>query len=288
MVMATSTTQGHVWRLLALLLLVITALALPLEPSPLASQPFGVTTYHYTKSVQDTGEARNSQNLTHEPWKRADGGFRCFVANYLCCWTCCPPSTPAPQPSTPGEPQSDPAWTCTGEVPTLDEMKFHAVRLGLVQSKTSVFYTDMGGDGAIKQAKCWFSEHDEGIAPTDIAHFNNVFNDYYFMKVGSAIAKKQGWLGTTRFQKLMSQAFAEMSSGKVFVFMPQGKDHTGADYDEKNTWKNWEYPALTRNEKVIEIRRVDPRVDVRSEQVWQKANGPSSREPLGRNWPVGI
>ncbi|KAF2222756.1 hypothetical protein BDZ85DRAFT_131677 [Elsinoe ampelina] len=257
-------------------------LSLPFEP------PFGILVARQPLQANTVLEPLNA---TTQPWKRADGGFPCFVRNFLCCWTCCPPDSPPPRPIElrPNPSTNNPAWTCTGEVPSLDELRYHAIRLRDIEVKTSIFYTKLVKGRAVEAAACWFDEYEEGVKRGDMAHFNNILDDDYYFAVASAIKKMPNAdRNIDRFQKLLSQAFAETSSGRVFVFMPSDSDVAGSAYDDMNVWKNWEYPALTRNVRVEEIRRVDPRVDQQSQQAWRKGDGPSEREPTGTNWPPGL
>lgn len=58
------------------------------------------------------------------------------------------------------------------------------------------------------------------------------------------------------FLKNLAQAFAETSKGDVYVFIPQGR-LPGNQWDMDSAWGGWEYPALTANEEVSRILRVD-------------------------------
>lgn len=88
------------------------------------------------------------------------------------------------------------------------------------------------------------------------------------------------------FPKLLSQAFAEVSVGDVYVFTPTGADPMNPPIANARTrvaWVGWEYPALTRNRNVRTIYRVDPRPGYDNERyaIWTQGDAPWPEEPLG-------
>lgn len=167
-------------------------------------------------------------------------------------------------------------------------------------------------------AKCWSKTHQEvGVSVGEnegedeeedgFTYFANAMDEKYFDAAANAMEQKLGPLGPVerhrnaeRFQKLFSQALAASSVGTVYVMLPWWVDPTDAWFLVDNTWRQWEYPALTRNSRVTSIMRVDPRDDDQRRdekgvvqdggpiEIWRKGNPPSPKEPRGTNWPTEL
>ena len=81
---------------------------------------------------------------------------------------------------------------------------------------------------------------------------------------------------TDPFQKRLAQAFAQASRGDAYLC-------TSADNSPDNNFNQdlaWEYPALTRNNDVSKIIRVDPATGVTS-QIWAARHPATENEPRG-------
>lgn len=57
----------------------------------------------------------------------------------------------------------------------------------------------------------------------------------------------------TDFWNHCSQALAEASSGRAYVFLREG---SGTDWDEKSHWHKWEWPYLSP--AITELIRINP------------------------------
>ena len=89
-----------------------------------------------------------------------------------------------------------------------------------------------------------------------------------------------------KFLNHLSQAFGESAQGDAYFFMPAG---SGA-WNDDSAWGSYEYPALTRNNNVRKIWRVNLDMTdennpsaVSREVIHDKDNGdgPSAIEPQG-------
>lgn len=100
------------------------------------------------------------------------------------------------------------------------------------------------------------------------------------------------------FLKHLAQAFAETSKGDVYVFIPQGQLPNNA-WNKDSAWGGWEYPALTNNQKVTRIFRVDLNVSDPNnstgtpEVIWNRGrgNGKAEYDPKsvrGTSLPDGL
>ncbi|KAI9674942.1 MAG: hypothetical protein M1822_009004 [Bathelium mastoideum] len=186
--------------------------------------------------------------------------------------------------------QSGPQYVCNGDVPSENELRQQIQNHGNVGTKTSVFYTNLKGASALNQITCWFNKYPNQNPTNGIVAFNKIVDPAYEQAVGQAMVQAGNQDKIGRYQKLISQIFAEESSGDAFIFAPSGIDLT--TLGDRNTWQNWEYPALTRNSNINRILRVDPtqttNVNPTISTIWLKGDPVSPQEPLGTNWPQGI
>ena len=98
------------------------------------------------------------------------------------------------------------------------------------------------------------------------------------------------------FQKNMAQAFGEEAHGDAYLLVdddvyPNGDWNTASTWGGKVptprpklmlTYAGWEYPALTRNDKVDNIYRVDPSASIGCASIiWSRGDGESTQEPKG-------
>lgn len=136
----------------------------------------------------------------------------------------------------------------------------------------------------------WLSCHTDEVAADNWVMFDNVVDPDWLDTKGKAILLRSGPGALDTFQKLVSQAFAEQSAGRAYIFTPNDVDPlTIPPSGGPTAWRRWEYPALTRNPRITEIISIDPRPQVQSDPalvrrvIWTPANGPSPNPPLGTN-----
>ncbi|XP_014552131.1 hypothetical protein COCVIDRAFT_30438 [Bipolaris victoriae FI3] len=176
--------------------------------------------------------------------------------------------------------------TCDGSVPPLDELRAQIQRWGQVAARRPAFYTFLGAGGAIKTSKCWVQTHPDLIAPVPnpkidnlgAVFFDDIVDKRYEAVIGSALSAGR----QVSYQKLLSQAMAMESQGEVWIFTKADVDFDTLPPD--NTWKNWELPALTRNDKVDRIIRTDPTDGSDppiTRVIWQRGDPPTANEPRG-------
>ena len=162
------------------------------------------------------------------------------------------------------------------EVPTVDFLVTKIQQHGKVGKLDSLFYSDLGGGGAIAQATGW---HNKNVPGRGSVAFDNIVNQKWYQAQGQELMK-QSHSKLDSFQKRLSQAFAEASKGTVYFFTKKGND--GTSMSENQAWGGWEYPALTRNPNVKEIVQVDPgHAGDKGHVIWKPADGPSCNEPRG-------
>jgi hypothetical protein len=123
--------------------------------------------------------------------------------------------------------------TCDGSIPSKEEMAAQIQRKGLVGTMPSAFYTGFGGGGAQKTSQEWIAEHTDAFGNPEGVFWDDIVNDDWYLKVGEALMSKPD--DTDKFQKLLSQVFAEQSSGTAWIFAPADLDFNTLD-DTKNAW----------------------------------------------------
>lgn len=138
------------------------------------------------------------------------------------------------------------------DVPTVDFLVTKIQQHGKVGKLDSLFYSDLGGGGAIAKASEWHSKNVKGRGSVA---FNNIVNQKWYQAQGEELVR-QSPTKLDPFQKRLSQAFAEASKGTVYFFTKNEND--GNPMPEAQAWGGWEFPALTRNQNVKEIIQVDP------------------------------
>ncbi|KAF1938767.1 hypothetical protein EJ02DRAFT_514295 [Clathrospora elynae] len=148
--------------------------------------------------------------------------------------------------------------TCDGSIPPASEIVAQLQRKGFVGTKVSAFYTRLEGRSAISLSKCWVNTHPAEIPnPPGAVFFDEIVKTDWEDSVGAAMSLSPGGTSKiTSYQKLLSQIFAEQSSGTAWIFAPAALNFDGLD--DRNTWKNWEFPALTQNVNIVDVRRTDP------------------------------
>ncbi|KAF2454535.1 hypothetical protein BDY21DRAFT_423771 [Lineolata rhizophorae] len=177
------------------------------------------------------------------------------------------------------EPEDEPQFTCDGNVPSPDEMRLQIQNHGTVPTKMSMFYTRLGNAGGMAIAKRWICDHPDDVAPDSFVFFDDIVDPDWEVAVGTSFNGNQARI--VAFQKLLSQIFAEEAQGTAWIFMPD--DVQLDDLDDMNTWKSWEFPALTRNSKIDAVRRVDPREGATQgpRAIWARGDPPTPNEPRG-------
>ncbi|KAF4621995.1 hypothetical protein D9613_009560 [Agrocybe pediades] len=128
-------------------------------------------------------------------------------------------------------------------IPSLAEVK---AKLDVLPN-TSLFYSSHKGIGTDEQAKAWAKEYHPEYKILaqmwkDPAYPNPWATD-------PATSKK--------FFDVASQAMAELSSGKVYVFQGPWTQADGKDWYAGSTWARKEWPALLLNKAVTSIIRVN-------------------------------
>jgi hypothetical protein len=176
------------------------------------------------------------------------------------------------------------------EVPEVSDLVTKIKCYGNVGNKDSIFYSGFGGGGAIASSLSWY----ECNRPISSGYrgpvaFDTVVDNTWYLNQGKALINIPG--ATTQFQRRLSQAFAEASTGTVYFFCPMGKDgRSSTDFPipsaegfDGTTWMGYEFPALTRNSAVTEIWQVDPTANPvdPGHVIWTQGDPPSANEPLG-------
>ncbi|PLN79629.1 hypothetical protein BDW42DRAFT_172389 [Aspergillus taichungensis] len=170
---------------------------------------------------------------------------------------------------------SKPSDVCT-DVPTVAFLVTKIQQHGKVGKRDSLFYSDLGGSGAIAKASDWYKKNvPKGRGSVA---FDNIINEKWYKAQANALGGSMAKVD--QFQKRLSQAFAEASQGTVYFFTK--KQNKGTDMSENLAWGGWEYPALTRNTKVKEIVQVDPNeAGDKGHVIWKQGNGHSPKAPRG-------
>lgn len=106
--------------------------------------------------------------------------------------------------------------------------------------------------------------------------FDEIVDQSWNLAQGAAIlGGPLGASGLDAYQKRQSQAFAQLSTGTVYFFTPNG--HIPG---VNTAWAGWEFPALTRNSAVDRVIRVDPG-DNSQATIWSRGDPPTPNEPRG-------
>ena len=191
-------------------------------------------------------------------------------------------------------------WWCNAVIPGVDACTAEIQKKGVVGKYPSMFYTSWGGIGdgslGVEGTKLWASQNICGR----VVDFDGITVSVYQYIVETAVLKPFGKNGLNLpedeqkqildpFLKNLSQAFAEQSAGEAYVFVPKG-----VDFQPNSAWTGWEYPALTRNDQITKIWKVeldfsDPSQfqppDGKPQGVktvlWTQGDPPSAIEPKG-------
>jgi len=174
--------------------------------------------------------------------------------------------------------QSKPSGiTVCPTIPTLDQLVKNLNTLGVVKNKDSLFYSGLGDIAIIeKAAKTWYTSHVKGgrgaVAFGDIMATSWYINQAYVLSQDDI----------NPFQKRLSRAYAQVSTGNAYVFLTRGTN--GATTSLSTTWGGWEYPALTRNKAIKSITQADPDSSLADPGtvIWTPKTGPSPNEPLSK------
>lgn len=144
----------------------------------------------------------------------------------------------------------------------------------------SVFYTGLGGASGLTKCKQYFVCHPE-IGST--VAWDKIVDMKWFDAQALAIVKGNPGSNpnviTDPFAKRMAQAFAQASKGDAYLCVPADNSPDN-DFNQDLAWVGWEYPALTRNEDVSRVIRVDPATGVTS-QIWAAGQPATENEPRG-------
>jgi hypothetical protein len=189
---------------------------------------------------------------------------------------------------------------CNAVIPDVDSCTLAIQKKGLVCKYPSMFYTSWGGVEpvgiGVEGVKLWASQNIRGR----VVDFDGITVSLYTHLVEKAIRKPFGPNGLNLpnkkldkivdpFLKNLFQAFAEQSAGEAYVFLSKG-----IDFKPDSAWTGWEYPALTHNDRITKIWKVeldhsDPSQflppDGKPQGVktllWTKGDPPSAIEPQG-------
>lgn len=171
-------------------------------------------------------------------------------------------------------------WSCSSDTPPVSECVSRIQSWGNVGSRTSVFYTGLGGAQGLTQCKQYFACNPQ-IGPTVL--WDDIVDPDWMVAQAQAIVKANPGSNpnsiTDPFQKRMSQAFGEASSGDAYVCTPESNAPQN-DFDQNLAWGGWEYPALTRNSRVTRVFRVDPNTNVLA-LIWTQGDPPTPNAPRG-------
>ena len=195
------------------------------------------------------------------------------------------------------------SWICDSVIPGVDQCKVKIQDKGNVGANrpTSLFYTGSPtGQAACRSwATCTLPADSwvlwSGICDMDWYFETTKSIQRPFGPQGQNLPSDQVNAKADPFPKNLSQAFAEMSRGIVYICVPQDQVPDDRSWGSTSAWGGWEYPALTRNADVTEIWRVDPNnADGelgKPRRVWQASDGHSPQVPRGirgDSLPAGI
>lgn len=167
------------------------------------------------------------------------------------------PPPPAPPPG-PGDLPVE--WWEKATIPGVDQCNDNIRRKNQVGKRKSVFYTGLGEHG-YESLKIWLQRNQCIQGP--FVHWNNIVVQMWMYEIS-------GWIGrpyvkmkvedavpmrvNDMFLNHLSQAFGEMSGqDDAYLFMLVG----GGNWNEDSAWGAFEYPALTRNQNIQRIWRID-------------------------------
>lgn len=208
-------------------------------------------------------------------------------------------------PSPGGNPQPAAPLVCNPIIPGVDECNEQIRAKGNVGPKTSLFYTGWGANGAPSvggtQARKYASKH---MCNMETVSWTGICDGDWRFAVQAAIVqpfKRDGMSSDELFAlnekadpflKNLAQAFAETSKGDVYVFIPEGQ-LPGNQWNLDSAWGGWEYPALTANQEVQRIFRVDLDVTDPNDPkgtpdiIWDRSrgDGKANYEPKGIRGP---
>ncbi|KAJ2992586.1 hypothetical protein NUW58_g828 [Xylaria curta] len=167
------------------------------------------------------------------------------------------------------------------DIPSVTSIQAEIKKHGRVGKDASLFYTSLSGGGAIPKITAWYDRNVRRITGRAGVAFDNILPAKYSEDVAKKLMKASL---IDKFQKRVSQAFANESTGLVYVFYPKMKedpvkacDNPGQGLNPPggfSTWCGQEFPALTRNPKVDAIYQVDPDSKQTSGLViWKKGDG---------------
>ncbi|KAL8958294.1 MAG: hypothetical protein Q9183_005867, partial [Haloplaca sp. 2 TL-2023] len=164
-----------------------------------------------------------------------------------------------------------PVFECGPDIPSVAECEGMIRRHGQVTTKTSIFYTGLDGRVDVGEIVLW----------------DNVVDIRWYDAQAEAIQLANPNLNPSAstgpfqdFQKRLSQAFGQAAQGTAYICMPDEEDANNVFRQEK-AWGGWEYPALTRNQQVTRVLRLDPNKNNEPRQIWQPSDGPTPNEPRG-------
>lgn len=205
--------------------------------------------------------------------------------------------------SPPGIPPQTPAEVlfCNPVIPGVDECNEKIKDKGNVGKKTSLFYTGWGANGAPSVGGTMARKYAaKSLCDMETVTWVAICDAQWKIDTEKAIIEpfKQPGMSSDElfalnekadpFLKNLSQAFAEMSKGDVYVFIPKGVLPNNA-WNKDSAWGGWEYPALTNNNNVVRIIRVD--IDASDannptgteEVIWDrsKGDGKANYDPRG-------
>ena len=174
--------------------------------------------------------------------------------------------------------QSKPSGiTICPTIPTLDQLVKNLNTLGVIKNKDSISYRELGDIPVVeKVAKAWYTSHVKG--GRGAVAFGDIMATSWYQNQESALSQSD----INPFQKRLSRAYTQLSTGKAYVFLSHGTN--GATTPPSTTWGGWEYPALTRNRAIMSITQADPNVSPAEPGtvIWTPSVGPSPNEPLSR------
>lgn len=154
-------------------------------------------------------------------------------------------------------------------VMSTDEMTAMIDRGGQLANKNSVFWTGYPYEDPRMPyyiARNWAREK---FSQCGFAMYDNAWTDDDYRRINNADPNDPP---TTANDELtiqhMSKAFARRSAGTVYVMVPDGQNP-----NPTSVWSVWEYPTLTRNQRVDKIIRVGwP--SKREVPIWWRGNPP--------------
>ena len=177
-----------------------------------------------------------------------------------------------------------PLYECGPDVPSVAECEGMIRRHGQVPTKTSIFYTGLDGKVGLEKCKAVLNCR---IDVGEIILYDNIVDNRWFdaqiyaiQQANPTVLPNAATGPFQDFQKRLSQAFGQAAQGTAYICMPDEEDTDNVFRTDK-AWGGWEYPALTRNQRVTRVLRLDPNKDNEPRQIWQPSDGPTPNEPRG-------